>query len=363
MKENIREAVSKVLNEQRFLKFIAKYGDDFFKKMFKSDRVSKATISKLEDVFNETSNLGKLRDGTEVIRLQPQRVGNVNTNPFVKLEDIQSDLEKLNDRLITKDDILKKYGPMKLQDGTSLSDIFLPKFSEKLKANLKVRLKPTVDGTEIKQAFKQGYKTQQAGSLMFRWGKYLVWRNRLNRLNKADKNKVYLWFFSGIGDAKSIRQIFKDNNVTDSLILSLSNIGGQLTKKFVWWTCVLTAVKFLIGIGPDIFNKKYDTAGEALWERFKQSLTIASPELIAPATIVWNTVIDPLLVGGIFENPEKFYKSFDNLGAKADGQLQSVIDYVKNTTGKQYQKVKKITPEVPKKTTTTPTTDEPERTW
>ena len=94
MEKNIRKAVSKVLNEQRFLKFIAKYGDDFFKKMFGSARVSKATISKLEDVFNNPNNLGKLKNGDEVIKLQSQKVNNVVTKPFVKLEDIQS-LNKL----------------------------------------------------------------------------------------------------------------------------------------------------------------------------------------------------------------------------------------------------------------------------
>lgn len=357
MEKNIRKAVSKVLNEQRFLKFIAKYGDDFFKKMFSSDRVSKATISKLEDVFNETSNLGKLRDGTEVIRLQSQRVGNVNTNPFVKLEDIQSDLEKLSDRLITKDDILKKYGPMKLQDGTSLSDIFLPKFSEKLKANLKVRLKPTVDGTEIKQAFKQGYKTKQAGGLMWQWTK-TVWNKNVQKLSSGEKQKVRLWFFSGIGDAKSIREIFRKNNITDSFILALSNIGGQLTKKFIWWTCVLSIAKFALGLTIDTIKHKYDNPSEALWERFKQSLTIASPELIVPAKVVWDTVAVPLLLGGILENPMKFYEAFDNLGGKASNQLESV----KTTVEGWLSRKKTVTPETPKKITTPPT-EEPERTW
>ena len=358
MEKNIREAVSKILNEQRFIKFIAKYGDDFFKKMFSSNRVSKSTISKLEDVFNETSNLGKLRDGTEIIRLQPQRVGNVTTNPFVKLEDIQSDLDKIDSRLMTKDDILKKYGPMKLQDGTSLSDIFLPKFSEKLKANLKVRLKPTVDGIEVKQAFKQGYKTKQAGGLMFQWTR-TIWNKNIQRLSGEEKQKVRLWFFSGVGDAKSIREIFRENNITDSFILSLSNIGGQLTKKFIWWTCTLSIAKFVLGLVVDTIKQKYDNPEDALWERFKQSLTIASPELIVPAKVVWDTLAVPILLGGIIENPNRFYEAFDNLGGKAANQLQSIKTAVENS----YSKRKKLNPKIPKKLTPTPPTTERERTW
>lgn len=351
MKENIREAVSKVLNEQRFLKFIAKYGDDFFKKMFKSDRVSKATISKLEDVFNETSNLGKLRDGTEVIRLQPQRVGNVNTNPFVKLEDIQSDLEKLNDRLITKDDILKKYGPMKLQDGTSLSDIFLPKFSEKLKANLKVRLKPNMNFTELKIAFKNGWKSQFPTLAGLQWGARFITGGKLfSKLDANDRKKAMAWWVAGVGDGPGITKILQDNySIPDKFLLTMANTGGQLVKKWLILSSALTFINALVDAMPDFNKTPNESDIVAAAKRIWRNTVLINPLMVSPGYFLVMKLIVPLFAGGLGQ------KDFMKEVNKWSVNLDAITDNLESKGREIYKKKKKVTPEVPvKKTTTAP---------
>lgn len=361
MEKNIRKAVSKVLNEQRFLKFIAKYGDDFFKKMFGSARVSKATISKLEDVFNNPNNLGKLKNGDEVIKLQSQKVNNVVTKPFVKLEDIQSDLNKLNDRLITKDEILKKYGPMKLQDGTPLSDIFLPKFSEKLKANLKVRLKPNLDFTEMKIAFKDGWKSQFPTLAGLKWGVRFISGGKLfSKLDDNDRKKALAWWILGVGDGPGITKILRDNySIPDKFLLTMANTGGQLTKKWLILSSALTFINAFVNAMPDFNKVPNESDLEAAGRRIWRNAVLINPLMVSPGYFLGMKIIVPLFAGGLGQ------KDFMKEVNKWSLNLNTITDKIESASNSIPKREKKVNVPIKKNTVTPPvdTNKQPEETW
>ncbi len=342
MKQNIREVVGRVLNEQRFLRFIAKYGDDFFKKMFSSPRVKKATIQKLEDVFNNPNNLGKLKNGEEIIKLKPQKVGNVVTNPFVKLSEIQDDLDKLHNKLITKDDILKKYGNKILQDGTSVSDIFLPKFQEQLKTNLKLRLKPTFDKIDLKQAFKDGWTSQLPTSSALKYfANKVTFGNTFKRLSKDDRKRALAWWLAGVGDGPGVWKIFKDNySITDKFFLALCNSGGQLAKKWL----VLSGALTLLNAFFDSLNDKNEQVYEKNWsgvlERIYTNAVLVDPFMVSPAYFLAKNIITPFAAGGWGKDftQENFMKSLNETNLKLREQLSSVEDLLQSEVNRYKSK-------------------------
>ena len=354
MEKNIREAVSKVLNEQRFLKLIAKYGDDFFKKMFSSGRVSRATLTKLEDVFNNTSNLGKIKKGVdagkEVLKLQPKKIGNVTSKPFYKLEEIRDDLEKLDSRLITKDDILKKYNDAYLQDGTRLSDIFLPKFKEKLKSNLDIRLKPTTDFTEIKIAFVNGWKSQFPTLAGLKWGARFISGGKLfSKLDVIDRQKAIAWWVAGVGDGPSITKILKDNySIPDKFLLTMANTGGQLTKKWLYLSTALTFINAFVDAIPD-YNKVPNesdlvAAGRRIW----RNAVLINPLMVSPGYFLAMKIIVPLFAGGLGQ--KDFIKQVNEWSLS----LENTTDKLQSISKSMFNRKKKVNVPIKKTNTYTP---------
>jgi hypothetical protein len=339
--KNIKNIVDKLLNEElkkTLSNLISYFGDDVVLGMEKN--LNDDVISSLEKALSNKTNI--VRVGS---KYEPALA--LSGGSYVKMDKIKKALIAIEQGKLTPEQLVSKIPNSKLKDGTKVSSIFLPTKTQR-----------------IGKSFKQGFQTKQAGGLMFKWIKYEIWGKQLNKLSPEEKRTVKLWFLSGIGDTNSVIQIFKRNRITDSVLLSLANIGGQLSKKFLWWSAVITMTKFVIGLSIDLFDKekKYDSVPEAVWDRFSKSTTFADLNLVVPAKLIYDTIIAPILLGGAFGDKQKFIDAFNNLGIKAGDKVQEVVNTVSKKGSENYRKskvksdIKKNIPPI-NKTTQKPTID------
>jgi len=196
-----------------------------------------------------------------------------------------------------------KYLPNTLKDGQEFRKIFQNQFKygkPKLKTN------PNTTGAgelTYSQSFTKGYKAIQAPMLFTKgflrkqplFQKYF--RSKYKQLTDDEVNKVWLWFFTGVGDAGTVRQIFQKSGLPKALV----NVGGQLFAKWLFWSIVISLSNLAIDLLATVGTKIYPNQWEAIKGRWNKNAELASLHWIIPIGVIYNNVIGPLLQGGITE--------------------------------------------------------------
>jgi hypothetical protein len=196
-----------------------------------------------------------------------------------------------------------KYLPNTLKDGQEFRKIFQNQFKygkPKLKTNPNIT--PTGELT-YPQSFAKGYKAIQAPMLFTKgflrkqplFKKYF--RSKYTKLTDDEVNKVWLWFFTGVGDAGTVRQIFQKSGLPKALV----NVGGQLFAKWVFWSIVISLSNLAIDLAATVGTKIYPNQWEAFKGRWNKNAELASLHWIIPIGVIMNNVVGPLMQGGIAE--------------------------------------------------------------
>jgi hypothetical protein len=241
-----------------------------------------------------------------------------------------------------------------------LSDIFLPKFKEKLKANLNIRLKPTTDFTEIKIAFVNGWKSQFPTLAGLKWGARFISGGKLfSKLDIIDRQKAIAWWVAGVGDGPSITKILKDNySIPDKFLLTMANTGGQLTKKWLYLSTALTFINAFVDAMPD-YNKVPNesdlvAAGKRIW----RNSVLINPLMVSPGYFLAMKIIVPLFAGGLGQ--KDFIKQVNEWSLS----LENTTDKLQSISKSMFNRKKKVN--VPIKKIIKPPVDKnkrPEETW
>jgi hypothetical protein len=247
--------------------------------------------------------------------------------------------------------------PKTLKDGTNFRSVFQNQF--KYGRPKPVTPTPTPNTAldlTYGGAFAKGYKTIQA-PMLFTKG-FLrkqpffqtYFRKKYNKLTDDEVKKVWLWFFTGVGDVTTVKQIFIKNGLPKSLV----NVGGQLFSKWLFWSIVISLSNLVIDISATLGKKVYPNDIEALKGRWKKNAELANLHWILPLGVIWNQVVAPLLQGGITELLTKnFINRWESAKKQAEVEIQKIESMPENVVKKSKNA---ITPK-PKNTTNQPKVD------
>jgi hypothetical protein len=191
----------------------------------------------------------------------------------------------------------------------------------------------------VGDAFKAGYKTPQAGGKLFNMfvrnlpyiGKYA--RPYFKQVKKEEMVKVWGWFVTGVGDFKTVKDIFTRHGFP----ATIANLSGQLFKKWVFWSAVFTVTNYLREMGKDALKdeKVYQSDIEAIFARLQKSWELSPIGYVIPLIVVWNHVISPLNLGGIkglFMSD--FNKHMEDTKSQAERELDA-LERMKKTAEPQ----------------------------
>jgi hypothetical protein len=195
------------------------------------------------------------------------------------------------------------------------------------------------------EAFFQGYRTNTGGGLFAKKvvlrnlpipyvGKYF--RANIYRLTNTERKIVKKWFWTGIGDYNQIVQIFRKYGIGPAI----ANLSGQLFKKWVFWTGVLTVGNILIDKIPGLFGEQiHKSQLEAFSETLKEHFQTADIVHVTPWVAIINYVVGPFLQEGAFKEPtDKLVKHIKNFTNKSENE----VNKIENSVNTVKQKVNKI---------------------
>jgi hypothetical protein len=195
-------------------------------------------------------------------------------------------------------DIRKNFDKF-LKDNNVTIDI-LSKFS-------KGKYKNLVDGYKMESqsmygAFKSGYKAPGSGGMFAKHVASYVpvikkfTPNSWRTISSDDLKKMYGWLFTGIGDYAIIKETFQKYGTINAAI----NAGGQIFRKWVYWSGALIIYNIVLDIIGDLFDDEpvYGNDWEAVKERVVNNFELAGFHYVFPIAIIWKNVISPLLAGG-----------------------------------------------------------------
>jgi hypothetical protein len=196
------------------------------------------------------------------------------------------------------------------------------------------------------EAFFQGFRTKTGGSI---FAKKVLLRNmpipfkknltaNIYRLTNTERKIVKRWFWTGVGDYNQIVQIFRKHGIGPAI----ANLSGQLFKKWVFWTGVLTGYNILIEMLKDSPEETiYKDDWDWLYDRLvtKKPLETAGLGYMWPPTLIWKYVISPLGMGGWLSRPKKWLIDFLEKGKET---AESKKKQIENSVNTVKQKVDKI---------------------
>jgi hypothetical protein len=196
------------------------------------------------------------------------------------------------------------------------------------------------------EAFFQGFRTKTGGSI---FAKKVLLRNmpipfkknltaNIYRLTNTERKIVKRWFWTGVGDYNQIVQIFRKHGIGPAI----ANLSGQLFKKWVFWTGVLTGYNILIEMLKDSPEETiYKDDWDWLYDRLvtKKPLETAGLGHMWPPTLIWKYIISPLGMGGWLSRPKKWLIDFLEKGKET---AESKKKQIENSVNTVKQKVDKI---------------------
>ena len=151
-------------------------------------------------------------------------------------------------------------------------------------------------------AFKSGYKAPGSGGMFAKHvASYVpvikkLTPNSWRTISSDDLKKMYGWLFTGIGDYAIIKETFQKYGTINAAI----NAGGQIFRKWVYWSGALIIYNIVLDIIGDLFDDEpvYGNDWEAVKERVVNNFELAGFHYVFPIAIIWKNVISPLLAGG-----------------------------------------------------------------
>lgn len=153
-------------------------------------------------------------------------------------------------------------------------------------------------------SFRKGWQVDQAPSTLARYiGRNIpipyvraALRSFIRPLTPDELKKLHGWFWTGIGDYKSIRDSMQKAGFPGAVL----NFTGQSFKKWAFWTGVFSGANLIIGLIKD-FNEDeplYESDMEWILTRSKESFEAAGLHWIFPVVVVFNELVSPLGKGG-----------------------------------------------------------------
>jgi hypothetical protein len=258
-----------------------------------------------------------------------------------------------------------KYLPNTLKDGTNFRSVFQNQF--KYGRPKPITPTPNTSPNTTKDLtyggeFLKGMKTVQAPFLASRYafrnvpipGIRAYIRKNTTKLTSDEMNRIRLWFFTGVGDAKSIYDIFKKHKLPLAFVYAGSNLGGQLLSKWLFWSAAFSITNLLLDVSKDIGKPVYESELEGWVSRIKRSPEGASLGWLFPVMIVYKQLIAPLGTGGIIPfHTKQFNDKLIELNNRAENERIKLESMTKNGV----KKSKSIITPKPKNTTNQPKVD------
>jgi hypothetical protein len=201
------------------------------------------------------------------------------------------------------------------------------------------RSKISTDDLTYSQSFIKGLTTTQAPFLFSRYimrnlpipGVRSLIRNYTTKLSKDEMKRMGMWFFSGIGDAKSVSDIFKKHNFPKALV----NVSGQVFSKWLFWSTAFTLTNLLLDMGKDVNQRVYKTHLDAWIDRLSRSTEAASLGWLFPVKVVYDQLIGPLAVGGLIDFQSKqFQDKLKTLKSKSEKNVKNIENNLVKTKSK-----------------------------
>jgi hypothetical protein len=196
------------------------------------------------------------------------------------------------------------------------------------------------------EAFFQGFRTKTGGSI---FAKKVLLRNmpipfkknltaNIYRLTNTERKIVKRWFWTGVGDYNQIVQIFRKHGIGPAI----ANLSGQLFKKWVFWTGVITGYNILIEMIKDSPEETiYKDDWDWLYDRLvtQKPLETAGLGYMWPPTLIWKYVISPLGMGGWLSRPKKWLINFLEKGKETAESKKKQIENSVNTVKQKADKI------------------------
>lgn len=188
-------------------------------------------------------------------------------------------------------------------------------------------------------AFKKGFNTAQAGGAVFRgiarnipYIKRFT-RRYLQQLSPEEYKKAHLWFWTGVGDYKSIKESF----ARAGFPAAVANFTGQTFKKWIFWTTTFTITNFLLEAFKDIPEDApiYSNEWEATGARAVEAFEAAGLHWIFPVAVVWNEIWAPLVMGGAGSvTKSRLQKHIEQMKSKSERETEA-LERMKQSTNKE----------------------------
>lgn len=337
VENKINEDVASTLEQ-----LIAKYGQKFIN-LFGDDVIRAAEVNLGDDAVKLLGQ--SVDDATQIIIKNGEKAFITQSGKRdVPLRWIIDDLNVINRDPTKYEIVVKRYGDLRLKNGTLVRDFFK-----------KTKPKPKPKGDVLKQKwgkfkdneFVRGFSTQNA---IVKWMKNIPkWGKDLKRLTLAERGQIVVWFNSGIPNVREIARIYRKTGWDKDLVMkSLLNVSGQIVGRWWWWTWRLAALEFFKGVVDDIpsDNFKYKEFGVALLTRFVEAWSWSGLHYLIPAKVAYDNlfpIFDGLVRGSIQNALVNKGELVIKLGETIDAfkkALQKIENYSKSAESRKLLKDK-----------------------
>jgi len=241
------------------------------------------------------------------------------------------------------DEILKKYDLTDIEKQVAAAEEIVQKTN--IRKEIAVDIVKSNFG--YRKAFIKGFKTTQAPFLFLKGiGRQIpipylraYMRSKIHQLSPEEMRRVYLWFFTGVGDANSIYKILKNHGIPKAL----TNLTGQVFSKWVFWTTAFSLANYLIDVSQDLDEEVYTSDIDAIMSRATKDFEPASIKWLFPIVVVYDQLFAPINRGGILKvKKEQWRKKLEELRHKAKNETNKIEAKIDTTKQKVVAKVDSV---------------------
>lgn len=337
VENKINEDVASTLEQ-----LIAKYGQKFVN-LFGDDVVRAAEVNLGDDAVKLLGQ--SVDDATQIIIKNGEKAFITQSGKRdVPLRWIIDDLNVINRDPTKYETVVKRYGDLRLKNGTLVKDFF---------KKTKSKPKPKVDVLKQKWAkfknneFVSGFNTQNA---IVKWMKNIPkWGKDLKRLTLAERGQIVVWFNSGVPNVREIARIFRTTGWDKDLVMkSLLNVSGQVVGRWWWWTWRIAAYNFVKQLAIDWYSDKiiYKDFLSAAFTRFVEAWSWSGLHYLIPAKVAWDNIVPYIVVlvkgGGMnaVVNKGELVKELEIAIDTFKKSLQKIENYSKSAESRKLLKDK-----------------------
>jgi hypothetical protein len=329
----------------------------------------KITNRSLKTTLNDTiekllTDLGKSTDELQIRAIMTKLINSSDEIAEIVVPMIRKSFTSLEENTILnfKNDLEKriKNSVIPPEDASIYIERFL---NEKLTSDMKpirnslkaelenVATKAIVDLRNLTygQAFKLGFNSNTGAGL---FAKRVVPRNipipglrgyfrkNIQKLTPTESKIVKQWFWSGIGNSKQIIEIFNKHGINKAAV----NMSGQLFRKWIFWSGVITATNIMVDKVPKLWGKKLNKSElEATGFMVTDNLESAGLGYVAPWTLIVKYIIFPFAQEGALTEPtDKFINYLKGIRDKSEDKVNKIENNINTGKEKVKDKVENI---------------------